>query len=94
MGCCYESGGLWSPAPAPNDRLLTITPDVLTQACALVQAYPLRAYDALHLACALAARQRLQQHGAPGRRFVAADMTLLAAASAEGFLGDNPLQYP
>ena len=75
-------------------RLLTITPGVLTQACALVQAYPLRAYDALHLACALAARQRLRQHGAPGLRFVAADTTLLEAARAEGFLVDNPLQYP
>jgi hypothetical protein len=66
------------------------TPDVLTPACALVQAYPLRAYDALHLACTLAARQRLQRHGAPGLRFVAANTTLLAAASAEGFLVDNP----
>ena len=75
-------------------RLLTITPDVLTQACALVQAYPLRAYDALHLACALTARQRRLQHGAPGLRFVAADTTLLAAARAEGFLVDHPLQHP
>jgi predicted nucleic acid-binding protein len=57
-------------------RLLTITPGVLTQACAL------------------AARQRLQQHGAPGLRCVAADTTLLAAARAEGFLVDNPLLYP
>jgi len=23
MGCCYESGGLWGPAPAPNDRPLS-----------------------------------------------------------------------
>jgi predicted nucleic acid-binding protein len=75
-------------------RLLTITSSVLAQACALVQAYPLRAYDALHLACALAVRQRLQQHGAPGLRFVAADTALLAAARAEGFLVDNPLLYP
>jgi predicted nucleic acid-binding protein len=67
---------------------------VLTQACALVQAYPLRAFDALHLACALAARQRLQQHGAPGLPFVAADAALLAAAAAEGFLVDHPLVYP
>ena len=75
-------------------RLLTITPGVLTQACALVQAYPLRAFDALHLACALAVRQRLQQHGAPGLPFVAADAALLAAAAAEGFLVDNPLLHP
>jgi predicted nucleic acid-binding protein len=75
-------------------RRLTITPGVLRQTCALVQAYPVRAYDALHLACALAARQRLQQHGAPGRRCVAAATPLLAAAKAEGFLVDHPLLYP
>jgi len=75
-------------------RLLTITPGVLTQTCALGQAYPVRAYHALPLACALAARQRLQQHGAPGLRCVAAATTLLAAARAEGFLVDHPLLDP
>jgi hypothetical protein len=70
-------------------RLLTITPGVLTQACALVQAYPLRAYDALHLACALAVRR-----GMPPPLFGAADATLLGAARAEGFLVDHPLLHP
>jgi uncharacterized protein len=75
-------------------RLLATTPGVVAQACALVQAHPLRAYDAVHLACALAAHQRLQQYGGLVLCFVAADATLLAAATAEGLEVDNPLSHP
>ena len=55
----------------------------------LVESYPLRAYDAVQLAGALTVRR-----GMPPPLFVAADTTLLAAARAEGFLVDNPLQHP
>jgi len=75
-------------------RLVAITPARVTQANALVQAHPLRAYDALHLACALAVRDTLQQYGLPAPLFVTADDALLAAARAEGFPVDNPLQHP
>ena len=75
-------------------RLVAITPARVTQANALVQAYPLRAYDALHLACALAVRETLQQYGLPAPLFVTADDALLAAARAAGFPVDNPLQHP
>ncbi|HEY5867011.1 MAG TPA: type II toxin-antitoxin system VapC family toxin [Candidatus Tectomicrobia bacterium] len=75
-------------------RLVAITPARVTQANALVQAHPLRAYDALHLACALAVRDALQPYGLPAPVFVTADDALLAAARAEGFAVDNPLQYP
>ena len=75
-------------------RLIAITPGVVAQACALVQAHPLRAYDAVHLACALAVHQQLQQYGGPVLCFVAADATLLAAATAEGLEVDNPLWHP
>jgi predicted nucleic acid-binding protein len=75
-------------------RLVAITPARVTQANALVQAYPLRAYDALHLACALAVRDALQVYGLPAPVFVTADAALLAAARAEGFTVDNPLQHP
>jgi predicted nucleic acid-binding protein len=40
-----------------SSALATITPPVITQACALLHRHPLRAYDALHLACALAVRE-------------------------------------
>jgi predicted nucleic acid-binding protein len=75
-------------------RLVAITPARVTQANTLVQAHPLRAYDALHLACAIAVRDALQPYGLPAPLFVAADDALLAAAQAEGFLVDNPLQHP
>ena len=64
--------------------LVALTPAIITQACVLLQRHPLRAYDALHLACILALREAiaLQQLASP--MFVAADDTLLATAAAEG----------
>jgi len=74
--------------------LVTITPPVITQACALLQRHPLRAYDALHLACALAVREAITRQQLSVPIFVAADDALLVAAAAEGFPIDNPLQHP
>ena len=79
---------------AHSYALVAITPQVITQACALLQHHPLRAYDALHLACAMAINRVLQQNGLPPPHFVAADETLLVAATAEGFGVDNPLLHP
>jgi predicted nucleic acid-binding protein len=79
---------------ARHYRLVAITPARVIQANTLVQAHPLRAYDALHLACAIAVRDALQPYGLPAPLFVTADDALLAAAQAEGFLVDNPLQHP
>ena len=75
-------------------HLLAITPTLVAHAGVLLQRYPLRAYDAIHLACALLVQRQAQQHHVPLPRFVSADATLLTAARAEGFLVDNPLQYP
>jgi predicted nucleic acid-binding protein len=74
--------------------LATITPPVITQACALLHRHPLGAYDALHLACALAVREAITRQQLSVSVFVAADDALLAAAAAEGFPVDNPLQHP
>jgi uncharacterized protein len=74
--------------------LATITPPVITQDCALLHRHPLRAYDALHLACALAIREAITRQQLSVPVFVAADDALLAAAAAEGFPVDNPLQHP
>lgn len=71
--------------------LVAITPPVITQACALLHRHPLRAYDALHLACALAVREAIMRQQLSVPVFVAADDALLAAAAAEGFPVDNPL---
>jgi hypothetical protein len=74
--------------------LTVITPSVITQACALLHKHPLRAYDALHLACALAVREAIAPRQLAELGFVAADAALLTAAAAEEFLVDNPLQHP
>jgi len=74
--------------------LATSTPPIITQACALLQKYPLRAYDALHLACAMAVREAIERQQLSVPVFVAADDALLMAAAAEGFPVDNPLQHP
>ena len=75
-------------------HLLAISSTLVAHAGVLVQRYPLRAYDAIHLACALLVQRQAQQHNVPLPRFVSADAALLTAARAEGFLVDNPLQYP
>ena len=75
-------------------RVVAITPTLVTRACALVQTHPLRAYDAIHLACASTIQRILQQQELPAPLFVAADDALLAAATAEGFIVDNPLLHP
>ena len=74
--------------------LAAITPSIITQACALLHRHPLRAYDALHLACALVVREAIAQQQLAGLVFVGADAALLTAAAAEGFPVDNPLQHP
>ena len=75
-------------------QLIRITRTVVVAAGILVEGYPLRAYDAVQLACALTVRRGMHRRGMPPPLCVAADTTLLAAARAEGFLVDNPLQHP
>jgi predicted nucleic acid-binding protein len=75
-------------------QVIRITRTVVTQAGLVLERHPLRAYDAVQLACALTVRRGMHRRGMPPPRFVAADTTLLAAARAEGFLVDNPLQHP
>jgi len=64
------------------------------QLISVLERQPLRAYDAVQLACALTVRRLMHQRGMPPPLFVAADDALLAAAAAEGFAVDNPLLHP
>jgi hypothetical protein len=75
-------------------QVLRITRTVVTQAGMVLERHPLRAYDAVQLACALTVRRLMQQRGLAPPLFVAADDVLLAAAAAEGFVVDNPLLHP
>ncbi len=66
---------------------------VLDKAQQLALQHPLRAYDAIHLATASLAHQRLAQVGESPLVFVCADERLLAVAQAEGLLVENPQRY-
>jgi predicted nucleic acid-binding protein len=71
-------------------QIMPPTTPVIDEACALVERYPLRAYDAVHLASALAAQQFLAAREYPPLAFVSADDNLNDAATAEGLAVDNP----
>jgi hypothetical protein len=76
------------------NQVIRITRPIVTQAGLVLERHPLRAYDAVQLACALAVQRLLHQRGMPPPLFVTADDALLVAARAEGFPVDTPLQHP
>jgi predicted nucleic acid-binding protein len=64
---------------APRFAVVTLDNAILTAAARLVGRHPLRGYDAVQLATALAVARKV-----PGTRFVSFDNALNAAAAAEG----------
>lgn len=69
-------------ATPPKYDAIAVTQRILTQAASLVVAHPLRAYDAVQLASALAAKVVDPSLD----RFCVYDQQLSAAASLEGFV--------
>lgn len=67
---------------------------VLHRAENLLEAHPLRAYDAVQLASALESNDRLLAAGLTPLVFVSADTRLLAVAIAETLTTDNPNAHP
>lgn len=68
--------------------------NIIDQANWLLEAYPLRAYDAVHLATAVVANQRLVDNDLGPLVFLSSDDRLNDAASAEGLTVDNPNHHP
>ena len=66
---------------------------VCDMARSLLFQHPMRAYDTVQLASALAATQALQRAGLPGLTFVTADLRLLNAAATEGLAVEDPNQH-
>lgn len=62
--------------------IIALTPEVVREAASLVSAHPLRAYDAVQLASAMAGRTV----DASLNKFCAYDRQLTMAASAQGFV--------
>ncbi|MBI3740842.1 MAG: hypothetical protein HY257_03675 [Chloroflexi bacterium] len=58
----------------------------------MISKHPLKGYDAIQLAVALALRTNLQREDL-AFTFVSADATLLQAAHAEQLATDNPLDH-
>ena len=75
-------------------QIMPPTMAVIDLACTLLERYPLRAYDATHLATALGAQQFLVAQGYPSLTFLSADDRLNSAATAEGMAVDNPNHHP
>ena len=63
---------------------------VIEEAAALLDRYPLRAYDAMQLAGCLALRSRVSEQPS----FVSSDRDLLQAAEEEGLLVWDPTKAP
>ncbi len=75
-------------------QFVELTDAIIEQAKVLLEARPLRAYDAVQLASALSANDALQASGSPALIFLAADNRLLDAAQAAGLAVDNPNDHP
>lgn len=71
-------------------RFFALDSEVVDLACTLLERYPLRAYDATHLATAVIAQQMLRRAGDVEYIFLSADDRLNTAAAAEGLAVDNP----
>ena len=72
---------------------IKVGPNLLTMAEQLAFRHPLRAYDAIQLATAQVANQRLLGRGISGLLFLSADTRLLEFARLEGLAVDNPLAH-
>jgi uncharacterized protein len=68
--------------------------NIIDQANHLLEAYPLRAYDAVHLATAVVVNRRLVGSNLAPLIFLSSDDRLNQAASAEGLAVDNPNHHP
>jgi predicted nucleic acid-binding protein len=74
--------------------LATKNETIIQLACDMIELYPLRGCDAIHLSTALNAHRQLVAQGRPGIVFLSADDRLNHAATAEGLTVDNPNHHP
>jgi predicted nucleic acid-binding protein len=71
-------------------QVIALTDDVIRRAEDLLERHALRASDAIQLASALEASERLDMGAPGGLQFVSADVRLLAAAAREGLTTIDP----
>ena len=73
--------------------VIELAKPVLSRAADLIELHPLRTYDAVQLASALASSERLLAQGVATLTFVSADQRLLTAAIAEGLAVEDPNRH-
>jgi predicted nucleic acid-binding protein len=73
-------------------QLLAVTRPLIDRAALLPRAYPLKGYDAVHLATGLEAARNLADQEIT-LIFVSGDDQMLRAAEAEGLMTDNPFLH-
>jgi len=74
-------------------RVIELSTRVASRARAVLERYPLRAYDAIQLA-ALSANDTLLVAALPALIFLSADVRLLSAARTAGLAVDDPNAHP
>lgn len=74
-------------------EMVELSDAVLLEAQRLLEAYPLRAGDAVQLASALLANAQLQSVKFPALIFLASDARLLSVAQSEGLPTDDPQNH-
>ncbi|MGH2503394.1 MAG: type II toxin-antitoxin system VapC family toxin, partial [Ktedonobacterales bacterium] len=91
----------WDQVDQGQYTAMPITSAIVREAAALCARHPLKGYDAVQLACALAFRQDVRASSAvltgatpPDPISLSEDHRLTAAAQAEGFAVDTPLAHP
>jgi predicted nucleic acid-binding protein len=75
-------------------QLIIAVDNIIDRANRLLESHPLRAYDAIHLAAAVVANQKLLTNTLAPLIFLSADDRLNQAATAAGLVVDNPAHHP
>jgi predicted nucleic acid-binding protein len=75
-------------------QIVEISAAIAEHGMNLATQHPLRGYDAVYLAAALAVHDLRRTLALPALTFVSADSEQLRIASAEGLLTENPSRYP
>lgn len=85
----------WAQVERSEYSIIAITTPVVRSAADLCERHPLKGYDAVQLACALAYRDNLRRLDPAPADFVflSEDTKLLQAAVGEGFTVDNPAAH-
>jgi len=91
---CTKAAQAFTAHSFAEYKFIELDVSIIERVRDLFDRYPLRAYDLVPLASALAANQALVDRQLPPLVFISADDRLLKVATAEGLAVDNPNLHP